>query len=90
MEIGGKAMATKNIKADNWDGKSRVSTDLYRNRYNEIFGKKENDELKESYEQSLRNKQTRKDIVQTILSNEKKADIVKTIIERKRNEQNKK
>ena len=46
-------------KGKKWDGKSRVSTDLYRNRWNEIFGKKEQDELKESYEQSLRNKKER-------------------------------
>ena len=46
-------------KGSKWDGKSRVSTDLYRNRWNEIFGKKEQDELKESYEQSLRNKKER-------------------------------
>ena len=42
-----------------WDGKSRVSTDLYRKRYDEIFGKKEQDELKESYKQSLRSKKER-------------------------------
>ena len=40
-------MATKNVKADNWDGKSRVSNDTYRKRWDEIFGKKENDELDE-------------------------------------------
>ena len=49
-----------------WDGKSRVSNDLYRKNYDEIFKKnpkdpfkKEQDELKESYEQSLRNKNER-------------------------------
>jgi hypothetical protein len=60
-----------------WDGKSRVSNDVYRKRYNEIFkkmtddnaekfihtdeafGKKEDDELKESYEQSKRNRSDR-------------------------------
>ena len=49
-----------------WDGKSRVSTDLYRKNYDEIFKKnsedpfkEEQDELKESYEQSLRNKNER-------------------------------
>ena len=41
-----------------WDGKSRVSNDLYRKRYNEIF-KKEQDELNESYKQSIRNKKER-------------------------------
>jgi hypothetical protein len=45
-------------KKPKWDGKSRVSTDLYRKNYDDIF-KKEQDELKESYEQSLRNKKER-------------------------------
>ena len=53
-------MATKNVKADNWDGKSRVSNDTYRKRWDEIFGKKEEVELKKSYEQSKRNKEERK------------------------------
>ena len=44
-----------------WDGISRVSNDVYRKRFDEIFGKKENDELKESYEQSLKNKKERDD-----------------------------
>ena len=46
-------MSTKN-KSQKWDGKSRVSNDLYRKNYNEIFKKnpedpfqKEQDELKE-------------------------------------------
>ena len=39
MEIGEKAMATEKNKGTKWDGKSRVSTDLYRKRYNEIFKK---------------------------------------------------
>ena len=49
-----------------FDGKSRVSNDLYRKNWDEIFKKrvmegedpfmKEQEELKESYEQSLRNK----------------------------------
>ena len=30
-------MATKNVKANNWDGKSRISNDNYRKRWNEIF-----------------------------------------------------
>jgi|TARA_R110000824_G_scaffold134514_1_gene297505 hypothetical protein len=45
-------------KGIKWDGKSRVSNDLYRKRYNEIF-KKEQDELNESYKQSIRNKKER-------------------------------
>ena len=62
-------------KKSKWDGKSRVSTDLYRKNFEEIFKKgvvnteatlgdltevlKEQDELKESYKQSLKNKQER-------------------------------
>ena len=42
-----------------FDGVSRPSNDLYRENYNMIFGKKEQDELKESYKQSLRNKEER-------------------------------
>ena len=56
-------------KGRKWDGKSRVSNDLYRKNFDEIFKKKVLDgedpfktnqkELKESYEQSLRNKKDR-------------------------------
>ena len=49
----------KDKKGFSWDGKSRVVTDLYRERFDEIFGKKEEEELKESYKQSLRNKKER-------------------------------
>ncbi len=52
-----------------WDGKSRPSNDLYKKNYDEIFKKKvlegedpfetNKKELKESYEQSLRNKKER-------------------------------
>ena len=52
-------MAADKSKGLKWDGKSRVSNDLYRKNFDEIFGKKEQDELKESYEQSLRNKKER-------------------------------
>ena len=48
----------KKEQGKKWDGKSRVSNDLYRKRYNEIF-KKEQDELNESYKQSIRNKKER-------------------------------
>ena len=55
-------MGVKN-KGFNWDGKTRVSNDLYRKNFNKIFKpkeddpfKKEQDELKESYEQSKANK----------------------------------
>ena len=46
-------------KQEKWDGKSRPTNDIYRKRYNEIFKKKE-DELKESFEQSKRNREERK------------------------------
>ena len=72
MEIEGKVMATRKEK---WDGRSRPSDDNYRQRWNEIFGKrektlheelmegfeKEQEELKESYEQSKRNRSERVD-----------------------------
>ena len=64
-------------KKPKWDGKSRVSNDLYRKNFEEIFGKgiintettlgdlkevlQEQDELKESYKQSLQNKKERED-----------------------------
>ena len=46
-------------KKEKWDGRSRVSNKVYRKNFDEIFGKKEQDELKESYKQSLRNKKER-------------------------------
>ena len=46
-------------KKSKWDGKSRVSNDVFRKNFDEIFGKKEEDELKESYKQSLMNKKER-------------------------------
>ena len=49
-----------------WDGRSRISNDTYRERWEEIFGQREQEELKESYKQSLRNKKER---------NEKKEDL---------------
>ena len=42
-----------------YDGKSRPTNDTYTKRWFEIFGKKEQEELKESYEQSIRNKKDR-------------------------------
>ena len=44
-----------------YDGKSRPVNDTYTKRWNEIFGKKEEEELKESYEQSKLNKKERDD-----------------------------
>ena len=42
-----------------YDGKSRPATNFYKKEFDRIFGKKEEEELKESYEQSLRNKKER-------------------------------
>ena len=60
---------SKKEKGRKWDGKSRVSTDLYRKNFDEIFKKrvmegkdpfmKQQEELNESYQQSLRNKKDR-------------------------------
>ena len=71
-----------------WDGKSRPSDDKYRKRWDEIFGKKEEEELKESYEQSKRNKIERQDLIDSIIDVEKKSgkDLVSLIIDRKRKE----
>ena len=43
-----------------WDGISRVSTNQYKENWEEIFGQKEQEELKASYKQSLANKKERK------------------------------
>ena len=53
MQIGGKAMATGKNKKPKWDGKSRVSNDLYRQRFDEIFGKKTEEEIEEENEKYL-------------------------------------
>ena len=58
METGAKVMATKKEK---WDGRSRPSNKAYDKGYERIFGKKEEDELKESYKQSVKNKKERDD-----------------------------
>ena len=65
-------MARDNSRGRKWDGKSRVSNDLYRKNYNKIFQKiedpfkKEQDELKESYEQSKRSKKEREELQKII------------------------
>ena len=61
MQIGEKVMATEKNKGAKWDGKSRVSNELYRKRHEEIFGKREQDELNDSYKQSLKNKKEREE-----------------------------
>ena len=48
-------------KKEKWDGRSRPVDDKYRKNYDEIFGKKENDELAESYRESRRQQKERKD-----------------------------
>ena len=63
-------------KGRKFDGKSRVSNDLYRKNWDEIFKKKvmegedpfmkEQDELKESYEQSKLNKKEREELLKKI------------------------
>ena len=52
-------------KSRKWDGKSRVSNDLYRKNFDDIF-KKEQDELKESYEQSKINKKEREELLKKL------------------------
>ena len=46
-------------KAKDWDGKSRPSNDTYRDSWDRIFGKKEEEKLKKSHEQSKRNRDER-------------------------------
>ena len=64
------------LKGRKYDGKSRVSNDLYRKNWDEIFKKrvmegkdpfmKEQEELKESYEQSKLNKKEREKLMNEI------------------------
>ena len=46
-------------KKEKWDGKSRPSTDKYRNNFDTIFGQKEIKELDESLKQSKANRKER-------------------------------
>jgi len=43
-----------------WDGVSRPSNNVYEKNWNDIFGQKEEEELKESNKQSIRNKKERR------------------------------
>ena len=62
-------MARDKSRGQKWDGKSRVSNDLYRKNWDKIFKKRvmegkdpfmrEQEELNESYKQSLRAKKER-------------------------------
>ena len=45
-----------------YDGRSRPVDNKYRQRWEEIFGQREQEELKKSYEQSKRNKMDREDL----------------------------
>jgi len=54
-------MVTKNVKADNWDGKSRPTNKAYDDNYDRIFGQKEIKELDESLKQSKANKKEREE-----------------------------
>ena len=66
----------KRNKGRKWDGKSRVSNDLYRKNFDEIFKKrvmegkdpfmKEQDELKESYDQSKKAKKEREKLLKEL------------------------
>ncbi len=51
MEIGGKVTVMTKEKGRKWDGKSRVSNDLYRKRHDEIFKKEKtlHEELMEGF-----------------------------------------
>ena len=48
-------------KKEKWDGKSRPSTDKYRNNFDTIFGQKEIKELDASLKQSKANRKEREE-----------------------------
>jgi len=50
----------KKPKGRQWDGVSRPSNDTYTKKWQDIFSKKEEEELKESYKQSKLNRKERK------------------------------
>ena len=58
MEIERGDMATEK-KDRQWDGKSRPSTDKYRDNFDTIFGQKQIKELDESLKQSKANRKER-------------------------------
>jgi len=53
------ATDTKKEKGRQWDGVSRPSNDTYAKNWHEIFGKKKQDELDESFKQSKKNRRER-------------------------------
>ena len=59
-------------KKEKWDGKSRPSTDKYRNNFDAIFGQKEIKELDESLKQSKANKKEREENEQYLKEIKKK------------------
>jgi len=59
MEIERMATDTKKEKGRQWDGVSRPTNDTYAKNWHEIFGKKTQDELDESFKQSKRNRKER-------------------------------
>ena len=59
-------------KKEKWDGKSRPSTDKYRNNFDIIFGQKEIKELDESLKQSKANKKEREENEQYLKEIKKK------------------
>ena len=70
MDLGVKMKSKLSPIGRKFDGKSRVSNDLYRKNYDEIFKKKldfyeetqkEKKELEESYQESLRQTKERKE-----------------------------
>ncbi len=70
MDLGVKMKSKLRPIGRKFDGKSRVSNDLYRKNYDEIFKKKldfyeetqkEKKELEESYQESLRQTKERKE-----------------------------
>ena len=70
MDLGVKMKSKLRPIGRKFDGKSRVSNDLYRKNYNEIFKKKldfyeetqkEKKELEESYKESVRQTNERKE-----------------------------
>ena len=54
-----KTKSPEKEKGKKWDGTSRPSSELYKENWNEIFGQKEQEELKASFKQSLANKRER-------------------------------
>ena len=48
-------------KGRKWDGVSRISTNKYKENWEEIYGQHEQEEFKASYKQSLANKKERQE-----------------------------